>query len=84
MCKYCKNAMTKDDLEYMLDEKMSLGLFGNILFEAYISTSGKLEVNIDGETPDGTFIGNQPVIVKELDIKYCPFCGQDLSYFEED
>jgi len=78
MCKYCKNAKTGNDLEFIFTKNISLGAFGKISFESYISNEGKLNVEVDGIAPDGTFISNRPMMCKEINIKFCPFCGEKL------
>ena len=84
MCKHCKLTIVNSKFKEMQTIKNVLRLKdGSQIFDLYLNryiveTEGihrsNLEINISVNIDDGEYV----LKYKEIPIKYCPFCGEEL------
>lgn len=75
MCKYCSEFKTGDCNDSITSKKVDIKFGNTKIGELYVDifiNDDKLELYVDNEHGDG-------IIKKLKKIKYCPFCGQNLT-----
>lgn len=82
MCKYCK-LEEEGNNEYVTSQTIKTIKDGSQIFEAYIfrdkhepsnTDSSVLGISLSYEDDNGCYT----LKTKEIKIKYCPFCGEEL------
>lgn len=74
MCKYCKNVVTGNDCEDLIQYKIPIGDFVVMDIGTYLGERhGKPLLRLNA------IVGTQGSEV-ETPVKFCPMCGTDLEY----
>ena len=75
MCKHCKLIIVDSKSREMQTIKNVLRLKdGSQIFDLYLNRYINLEINISVYMDGGDYVFK----CKEIPIKYCPFCGEEL------
>lgn len=82
MCKYCKDVLGPDE-EIVLISEDPINVRGVKVaaVELWLSSVHKKQSNASLNMC--LAIGDEYICDKNIGIKYCPFCGQDLKHEEE-
>ena len=78
MCKYCQI----DELSNYSDDLVAESSIRNDYGECLISTDvriGYSDAQEAGLLAIGLWFGNSVAVLKEVKIKYCPFCGREIK-----
>lgn len=80
MCKYCQHLETGDEFEDLLQIPIVHGI-GSFVKNEEDQYRDEIDICIEGEElAVYVWLGGDCEHVAGLPIKYCPVCGQDLSY----